>query len=682
MGYTVRLILLFFTVSLFYGRSSAQTFHIRCISIDASGGTTVTWDRSGLNPAGFSSYKVFHSTAQTGPFTAVDSILVYSDTVTTHAAANASVTPAWYFIVCKSAGVADVVSDTVRALQLVVLNPGSGYAVLGWNVMHTPLIATHSNYYQVYREYPAGVFTLIDSVNAALSGNPMRYNDLISICDDTVDYRIEVMDQSGCRSVSNIDGDRFRDLQPPMMPVLDSVSVDINGNVVIGWPPDPSPDTRAYVILQGVGSIWTPIDTLFGIGTTNTATAVNASSQSVSFQLIAVDSCGNPSAQSLPHTTIHLTGTFDRCDRSVTLSWNPYTYWNSLVLYDVYRSTAGGAEQLIGSVTGATAYEDTAIISGTPYCYRVVARQAVATRSSTSSRFCVTPFFPTPPTFCRIRSVSVRSGTLINVTVHTDAAAVVQGYRLLRSNAPGGPFSPVAAVNGSGGSLVDIPDPSADPSERVYYYQVVVIDSCGRPVRSSQVSRSVLLRGEALTGASNSIRWTTYGEWSSGVDRYLVFRTVNGIRDPFPVAVVPGGQTLEFTDLVLDDFYSDGTFCYQVTAVQAPGDTAGFVDEALSNELCLVQEPQVFIPNAFHPGGGLNEIFRPYPVFVPQEDYRFVIYDRWGQVVFSTDNPGEGWDGSINGAASEQAVYVYLLEARKPDGVLLRKVGAVTLLRN
>jgi len=48
-----------------------------------------------------------------------------------------------------------------------------------------------------------------------------------------VKYKIEVTDSSGCKSISNFDGDIFEDKTPPNIPTIDSVSVDANGNVYV-----------------------------------------------------------------------------------------------------------------------------------------------------------------------------------------------------------------------------------------------------------------------------------------------------------------------------------------------------------------------------------------------------------------------------------------------------------------
>lgn len=659
----------------------AQVFHIHCLSTAANGSVTVTWDRSNLSSADFRSYYVYHSTSASGPFSPIDSVFLYNDTTQTHVGANAAVNPAWYVIGYQSqSGAPEIYSDTVRAIQLTVLNPGSGFANLAWNVLHTPPLPTSSEDYVIYREYPRGIFAPIDTVDALTSPNPMTFSDLISICNDSINYRIEVQDFSGCRSISNLDGDLFRDLQPPSLPDLDSVSVDASGNAVLGWSVNSSPDTRAYVVLQGVGAIWTPIDTLFGINSTTVTTTVDASDASQAFELIAVDSCGNPSAQSQPHRTIFLEGGLLLCSRSVLLTWNAYSYWNNPVNYEVWRSANGSAEVMIGT-TSDISYRDSSVVSGNNYCYRVIAHQIGASRTSTSSQTCVTPVFPAPPSFCSIRHVSVEDGTHIQVYGISDSTAVVEGYELLRATSPAGPFQSVARQLISGVRDIYFTDLVPSTSDRVYYYQLVAVDSCDNRVKSSAVSRSILLTGNADPGGANLLEWTSYGDWPTGVNSYRVFRTVNGLLDPVPVITVLASSVLELTDSVLDDFYSDGKFCYVVQAIEALGNPYQQVDTSYSNELCVLQQPTLFIPNAFHPGGGINEIFLPYPQFVSPQNYKFRIYNRWGQLIFFTDDPQVGWDGSVNGVMSEEAVYVYQIESLQPDGSTFQRVGSVTLIR-
>jgi len=67
-----------------------------------------------------------------------------------------------------------------------------------------------------------------------------------------------------------------------------------------------------------------------------------------------------------------------------------------------------------------------------------------------------------------------------------------------------------------------------------------------------------------------------------------------------------------------------------------------------------------FVPNAFTPGGDdKNDLFMPVFYGLEFSKYQFSIFNRWGEAIFTTSNPKEGWDGSINGKIAELGVYVY-----------------------
>jgi gliding motility-associated-like protein len=73
------------------------------------------------------------------------------------------------------------------------------------------------------------------------------------------------------------------------------------------------------------------------------------------------------------------------------------------------------------------------------------------------------------------------------------------------------------------------------------------------------------------------------------------------------------------------------------------------------------KSPDVFIPNSFTPNeDGLNEIF--YVVGADKEDYEFMIFDRWGEMIFHSNDPAKGWDGKYkNGRLVQQGTYAWKL---------------------
>ncbi|MGE5108959.1 MAG: PKD domain-containing protein [Sphingobacteriales bacterium] len=93
----------------------------------------------------------------------------------------------------------------------------------------------------------------------------------------------------------------------------------------------------------------------------------------------------------------------------------------------------------------------------------------------------------------------------------------------------------------------------------------------------------------------------------------------------------------------------------------------------------VIKGTDIYVPNAFVPNGK-NRIFRPILAGV-QELYFFSVYNRWGKLVFTTREPGKGWDGTINGAEQQTGVFVWALRAKDYLGQVINKNGTVVLIR-
>jgi gliding motility-associated-like protein len=87
------------------------------------------------------------------------------------------------------------------------------------------------------------------------------------------------------------------------------------------------------------------------------------------------------------------------------------------------------------------------------------------------------------------------------------------------------------------------------------------------------------------------------------------------------------------------------------------------------------------VPTAFSPNGdGLNDVL--YAEGRNIENFSFIIYDRWGQKIFESNNVTEGWDGSFKGKTLEAATFMYFISATATsDGKKIEKKGNVTLIR-
>lgn len=92
------------------------------------------------------------------------------------------------------------------------------------------------------------------------------------------------------------------------------------------------------------------------------------------------------------------------------------------------------------------------------------------------------------------------------------------------------------------------------------------------------------------------------------------------------------------------------------------------------------EEIYFYVPNAFTPdGNGLNDVFTV--VGGPFDEFNLKIFDRWGILVFESEDPGRGWDGSFKGLVAQPDVYVYHLKVKVSGSQFSQARGHVVLIR-
>lgn len=100
-----------------------------------------------------------------------------------------------------------------------------------------------------------------------------------------------------------------------------------------------------------------------------------------------------------------------------------------------------------------------------------------------------------------------------------------------------------------------------------------------------------------------------------------------------------------------------------------------------SVNLRVIPPPSIFIPTAFTPDGdGKNEILKPITNGIKSLTY-FKIYNRWGEVVFFSDQADQGWDGRFKGAGPVSGTYVFKVEGITDQGKMIKKEGSILLIR-
>lgn len=102
--------------------------------------------------------------------------------------------------------------------------------------------------------------------------------------------------------------------------------------------------------------------------------------------------------------------------------------------------------------------------------------------------------------------------------------------------------------------------------------------------------------------------------------------------------------------------------------------------DSITLDVPIIIKPLLDVPNAFTPGRfGKNSIIKVEGFGIGTLNWK--IFNRWGQVVFASTSPNEGWNGYFKGELQPMDVYTYVLDVEFTDGKKQRKTGDITLLR-
>jgi len=155
------------------------------------------------------------------------------------------------------------------------------------------------------------------------------------------------------------------------------------------------------------------------------------------------------------------------------------------------------------------------------------------------------------------------------------------------------------------------------------------------------------------------------------------------------ISTLPGGNGYSYQWLPTNGLASpnassttaspDVTTTYLMTATDPNGCTA---TDSLTIQVTKVicDEPEIFVPNAFTPNNDQqNDLL--YVRGNSIETMQLVIFNRWGEKVFESNQPSTGWDGTYRGRPVTPDVFVYYLDAVCYNKSTFRKKGNITLIR-
>jgi gliding motility-associated-like protein len=278
----------------------------------------------------------------------------------------------------------------------------------------------------------------------------------------------------------------------------------------------------------------------------------------------------------------------------------------------------------------------------------------------------------------------IRTGTAVSTTPPTpvqNISAVVNGTSVELSWAQDPAFDPVEYVisrrtDGSGFAEVGTSNTlaftdAAYPADQSTCYHITYTDVCDNTSTPSLDACPMVLSGEQLDDGPVLLTWSAYEGWALGVQGYVVEKYTDS------------GFLLDTFDAVTDTTFTDNTedaiHQVHIYVVRATANEGG-LSESVSNVVVITREPRLTYPAAFTPNGdGLNDHFIVHARFV--NGFRMSIFNRWGELIYVTDDITQGWDGTRDGKLMPEGTYTFRADLVDYLGRAFVETGAVLLLR-
>jgi len=645
-----------------------------------------------LNGNTFNEYQVYYSNTVAGTYSLIQTINVHlttSVTITGLPVVNGS--RFFYLVTRFNTNQLSTNSDTIRSISLNVIQGANGHMELTWNPIHTPAFPTTEGTYRIYRRIlPAPGYTQIsNSITTTSFSDSTIWHP---VCNETIFYRIELGDLIGaCISMSNEKESIFANSipDPPTLNAVTVTNLPPLQDVTLAWDISPSLDVQGYYIYQlnASGSPIQVADIPGRLSITATLTSLNGSFpnlQSEVYRIAAYDSCGNTSSPSLFHHTIFVQSELDACNGIIDLNWNKYTGWPlGVAAYEIYVSQNGSPFALLSTVgPNDSTFQHFPLIQSTLYTYKIKAIDPTGFLFSASNFTEMIADVPIRPAFLYLKYATVTDNRTVDLMLYHDVTADISQYILYRSDNSGDTFDSIATIafNPLTNYLTYSDTTKCLTYKKSYVYRAVAIDLCGQQVyNSNNVAKTIFLKANTELDMENTISWSDYENWYGEVRSYKVFRGFQGVFSDLPAATIPFGENT-FTDDISNRISKDGEYCYYVQAYQGLDTLNFFADSSRSNKICIKQLKTFYMPNAFQPDG-INKLFKPASTFLNANNYRFQIFNKWGERVFETIEPTTGWDGTINGREARMDVYVYRITFQNENFETQEVRGTVTLLR-
>ena len=201
---------------------------------------------------------------------------------------------------------------------------------------------------------------------------------------------------------------------------------------------------------------------------------------------------------------------------------------------------------------------------------------------------------------------------------------------------------------------------------RKYFYRLDYVDSCSQVLYSAETNPPLVEAEKETTNQYtvifsppvNSLTDSPENNYQTGNDFSQTENMISSTQ--FSVQLdAKDGSPRQF--ITASSTYADGT-------------------TIRSNAVTVRYELVIYVPTAFTPNGdGLNDTLELFGL--PTEIATTNIYSRWGQLIYTSDSPSPGWDGTINGSLANEGTYLYEIIFETADGDKRMQKGTFALIK-
>lgn len=557
----------------------------------------------------------------------------------------------------------------------------NGPVVINWHPTgYTALCISNFDSYNIYvSDMPDGPFNLLTSIT---NQNQTSYTDNTAIPINTPRYYYL---ETVCFGESSPPSDTLDTLDPVTADIL-SVTVLNNTVVQVTWGNSASPETNFYIIYKkNINDEFVPYDTIPANPSFYQDTAATPLIQSEFYRIAAMDSCGNTGYFSPEHGSIFLTIDNDSCNNKLNFNWQPYTGWgnNGIKNYEIVDSITNTAIATLEP--NVLSYTHNLPENQSKGCFYVIATNANGITNTHSNKVCVDIAKSKAPKYLCLSNISVINNDSIAISYQIDTTGIVSTVEILsganiKTNLGkiyNYPFNTVF------NSTMNYTDGKAEPTRYSYYYEVNHIDECNKTF-TSNIGRTILLEGQDLLNFSNQLQWNAFELTFANIQNYTIYRkdNINNTYQPIATIDTSNRSYIDTVNAVVQGEQAP-SYCYKIAAnytIECPTLSPLNNLSSFSNEVCIAQSSRIFVANAFAPNG-INKEFKPIILYPNYNNYKMIILNRWGEHVFTTTNPDEGWNGMYKNSLAPQGVYVYYITMKSETGFLIERKGSVLLLR-